>query len=339
MRFWQEKGLIAQLLFPVSLLFKLCSCIRRYCYQSHLFSTYQAPVPVIVIGNITVGGTGKTPLVIALSNALFNAGYQVGIISRGYKSHPQMYPYVLSDSSTAEQAGDEPLLIYQATNMPVVIDPDRCRAVQKLLATHHCDVIISDDGLQHYHLHHDIEIAVIDGDRRFGNGFCLPAGPLRESISRLKTVDIVVANGKDKESEILMQLIPGDAYLVKDPSIKKPLSDFAGSKAYALAGIGHPARFFQMLKHLDIMLLEEVSYADHYQFDGSEFDFSDNEIPIFITEKDAVKCASLNKDNVWAIPVTAQLPDSFYKAVISLLGPASGNDSDENDDNDNDSEE
>lgn len=329
MRFWQEKGLIAWSLFPVSLLFKLCSSIRRYCYQSHLFSTYQAPVPVIVIGNISVGGTGKTPLVIALTNALFNAGYKVGIISRGYKSHPQMYPYVLSDSSTAVQAGDEPVLIYQATNMPVVIDPQRCRAVQKLLAIHHCDVIISDDGLQHYHLHHDIEIAVIDGDKRFGNGFCLPAGPLREGIKRLKTVDIAVANGKAKDNEVLMQLIPGDAYLVKDPSIKKPLSDFAGSQAYALAGIGHPARFFQMLKQLGITLLEEKSYADHYQFNGSEFDFADKSVPIFITEKDAVKCTSVSKDNVWAIPVKAELPDSFYKAVISLLGPVGENDNDE----------
>jgi len=326
MQFWQQKGLIAWILFPISLLFKLCSSIRRYCYQFHLFETYKAPVPVIVIGNITVGGTGKTPLVIALANALFNAGYKVGIISRGYKSHPQMYPYAVSDSSSADVAGDEPLLIYQKTDLPVVIDPERCRAVQKLLAIHHCDVIISDDGLQHYHLHHDIEIAVIDGDKRFGNGFCLPAGPLRENVSRLQTVDFVVANGKAKPNEILMQLNPGNAYLLNDTTVTKPLAEFNGQQAYALAGIGHPQRFFDMLKRMGIQLIVEKPYADHYHFKGNEFDFADQTKPIFITEKDAVKCRDFATDNVWVIPVEAVLSDDFFQSVIRRLKAVKGDD-------------
>ena len=318
MKIWQSKGLIAWLLWPFSLLYWVITFTRRHCYQWGIFTSYQAPVPVIVIGNISVGGTGKTPLVIALTKAMQQQGFTVGIVSRGYKSNADHYPYVLTNSSSSDAAGDEPLLIFQATQAPVVIDSDRPRAIQKLLATTNCDLILSDDGLQHYAMDRALEIAVIDGDKRLGNGWLLPAGPLREHPQRLKEVDIIVANGKAKTNEVLMLLEPTNIYALNDRTHIETLSNFIGQPVNAIAGIGNPDRFFKMLEKLGIEVRIKKALPDHHEYLGDEFSFS-NDFPILTTEKDAVKCSSVKSEKVWVVPVEAVLPNSFYKAITQLV--------------------
>lgn len=318
MAFWQKRGVLVWFLFPVSCVFDFLTRCRYYLYRHGWWQVVKLPVPVIVVGNITVGGTGKTPLVIALAEALKAAGLRVGIISRGYKSLSKQYPYLVTDASSVALAGDEPFLMYHSLKIPVVIDPNRCRAARKLLTVSTCDVIISDDGLQHYRLGRDIEIAVVDGERRFGNQFCLPAGPLRENLWRLSTVDFVVGNGKAHLNEILMTLVPGCIYQLNNQENQKPFSDFIGKKVYAVAGIGYPRRYFSMLEKAGIILEETKSYGDHHHFTGDEFTFP-SALPILITEKDAVKCTEFQEKNVWVVPVAAQLPDSFLKGLIELL--------------------
>jgi len=318
MKIWQKKGILAWLLLPIGLLYWFVSFVRRACYHFGIFPTYHAPIPVIIIGNISVGGTGKTPLVIALTEDLQARGYKIGIVSRGYKSRANHYPYIVTKRSPAHAVGDEALLLSRRTKVPVVIDPIRPRAIQKLLATFHCDVIISDDGLQHYAMDRDIEIVVIDAKKRLGNGWCLPAGPLREGKRRLKDVDIIVANGVAKSNEVLMRLKPGEAYQLSDPAKTSPLNHFAGQSINAIAGIGDPTRFFDMLKSFNINLREIKSLPDHHYYRGEEFNLN-NEDPIFITEKDAVKCQDFSRKNIWVVPVQAMLPNSFYEAIERLL--------------------
>lgn len=323
MNFWKKKGFLAWVLFPFSLVFDGLTRLRYHCYRLKWCYAYRAPVPVIVVGNLSVGGTGKTPLVIALANYCLSQGLRVGIVSRGYKSLVKTYPYFLNEESTAALSGDEPLLIYRATQVPVVIDPNRARAVQTLLSRYTCDVIISDDGLQHYRLARDIEIAVLDGQRRYGNTWCLPAGPLRENLWRLNTVDFIISNGLAKTNEILMQFVSDKVYQLNNRAMQKSLSSFSGQQAYALAGIGNPERFFLAIEQAGIQLMSRKKYSDHHHFTGHEFSFSENH-PIFITEKDAVKCESFQLDNVWVVPVSVKLPESFFQKFSMLLSHSLG---------------
>ena len=304
MKIWQSKGILAWLLLPLAFIYRCIIWIRQKLYYFGFISHYQAPVPVIIVGNITVGGTGKTPLVIALVKEFQRHNIKVGVVSRGYKSKADHYPYVVCNSSTATIAGDEPLLIYRVTQVPIVIDADRPRAIQKLLATFSCDVIISDDGLQHYALEREIEIAVIDGDKRLGNGWLLPAGPLREPQRRMNSVDFIVANGSAKVNEIGMQLQPTTFYALHDMTCLQSLNAFIGVSVNAVAGIGNPDRFFTMLESLGINVILKKALADHHTYSGHEFEF-ENDFPILITEKDAVKCDSIKKDNIWVVPVEA----------------------------------
>ncbi len=242
-RIWSGSSLVYLLLLPLSWLYGLVSGLIRLSYRCGLRKSWRAPVPVVIVGNLTAGGNGKTPMVIWLVEQLQQRGYRVGVVSRGYGGKSAVYPLVLDAQTTTRQAGDEPVLIYQRTGAPVAISPKRAEAVQALLNQGELDLIITDDGLQHYALQRDFELVVIDGVRRFGNGWWLPAGPMRERVSRLKTVDACVANGGVAQpGEIAMKLQAQDAVNIasgeRRPAIELP-------HVVAMAGIGHPQGFSQ----------------------------------------------------------------------------------------------
>jgi tetraacyldisaccharide 4'-kinase len=314
---WYKDAFIGILLLPLAYVFSDIVRLRRFFYLNGLKKSHKLPVPVIVVGNITVGGTGKTPLVIWLADLLKNAGYQPGVISRGYGGKSENWPLVVTEDSDVKQVGDEPLLIAKQTQLPVVIGPNRVESATKLLADSPCNVIISDDGLQHYKLARDIEIIVVDGSRRFGNGYMLPAGPLREPVSRLQSVDFVVVNGeKYTESEFAMQLI-GEVAVNLSTGERKTLQAFAQTECHALAGIGNPERFFKMLEHAGLTCITH-SFPDHYAFDTSDINFRDDK-PVLMTEKDAVKCTAIADIRHWFVPVTAVPEPTFGEQLLKRL--------------------
>lgn len=243
--YWYSTSLFTLLLLPLSWLFCFVSWLRKLTFQAGLLRKQRLPVPVVVVGNITVGGTGKTPLVTWIVEYLLNLGYRPGVVSRGYSGKGDVWPSIVSPESDPKEVGDEPVLIAKRTDCPVCVGPDRPSAGRKLIETGLCDIIVSDDGLQHYALERDLEIAVLDGDRRLGNGHCLPAGPLREKPSRLASVDIVVCNGGSAQpGEFQMYLVTGDLINLKDESMRCSPADFIGGPVHAVAGIGNPKRFF-----------------------------------------------------------------------------------------------
>ena len=316
-RSWYDGSPWLFFLVPVSWLFCLLVWLRRVTYRSGLRRVYRAPVPVIVVGNITLGGTGKTPLVIWLADFLRDRGYRPGIVSRGYRGKSADWPRLVGADSDPALVGDEPVLLARRCACPVVVDPERSAAVRFLLARHDCDVVISDDGLQHYALARDIEIAVLDGARRAGNGFCLPAGPLREPASRLGEMDMVVINGAAGPGEYSMQLRGGFARNLADPQLQVPLLSFGGRVVHALAAIGRPERFFQDLEAagLDIQAHE---FPDHHAFRKEDLEFSDDK-PVLMTEKDAVKVAPFANARFWVVPVSAELAPAFGQRVLESL--------------------
>lgn len=240
-------------------------------------------------------------------------GYKPGIVSRGYGAQAKVYPKLVTADSNPLQVGDEPLLIARTTHCPIVIDPKRVRAVRTLVNRYACDIVISDDGLQHYALARTIEIAVIDGVRRFGNGYCLPAGPLREAPARLTSVDFIVSNGKAQTNEYIMTLAAKQLQSVAEPKQTKNLSDFKGQTVHAIAGIGNPQRFFQTLREHGIMLIEH-EFPDHYPYQAKDLQFK-NELPIIMTEKDAVKCAGFAGPDCWYLAVEAELEAKFWLSL------------------------
>ena len=275
------------------------------------------PVPVIVVGNITVGGTGKTPLVVALVEALRAHGRKPGVISRGYGAD-HAGPVLLDAHSTAARVGDEPQLIRETAGVPVAVGRDRVGAAQLLLTQCDCDVIVADDGLQHYPLFRDVEICVIDGERRFGNRLLLPAGPLREPLARLETVDFCVCNGgRAQAGEVPMQLAGDVAVALNDFAARRPVGDFAGGRVHAVAGIGNPARFFAALRAVGIDVVEHP-FPDHHAYAAGDLEFGDD-LPVLMTEKDAVKCRVFPGQNRWQIPVRAVLPQTFLEAVCARV--------------------
>lgn len=315
-RAWYAGSRWPYLLLPLSLLFALLSGLRRGLYRRGLLRSYQLPVPVIIIGNISVGGSGKTPLVIATAELLQQAGYRPGIISRGYGGRAGQWPQRVSADSDPQQIGDEPLLIARRTGLPVVVGPDRVAAAEALLAEGGVDLLLCDDGLQHYRLRRDIEVAVIDGQRRLGNGLLLPAGPLREGARRLKRVDLVVANGKALAGELAMALT-GSTLTNLVTGERLSLDHFAGQRVDAVAGIGNPARFFATLRQAGIDV-EPHPFADHHPFTASDLEPFDRR-PLLMTEKDAVKCRSFANMHHWYLPVVAQLPDSYGQRLTARL--------------------
>ncbi len=294
-------------------LFRRLVALRRQAYARGLLPVYRAPLPVIVVGNITVGGTGKTPLVIWLTQTLRGAGLRPGVVSRGYGGQARQWPQAVEAHSDPALVGDEPVLIARRTTCPVMVAPDRCAAIRALLARHDVDVIISDDGLQHYAMARDLEIAVIDGQRRLGNGWCLPAGPLREPATRLASVDWVVNNGGPaKPGEYLMRLEMTQAVNLRSGQ-RRPLADFG--PVHAVAGIGHPQRFFAQLRQQGLRLTPHP-FADHHRYTAQELAF-DGEV--LMTEKDAVKCRHFAHEGLWYVPVQARLEPEFKTALLARL--------------------
>ncbi|MGH8184841.1 MAG: tetraacyldisaccharide 4'-kinase [Rhodanobacteraceae bacterium] len=302
---------------PLARLYGGVSGIRRWLYRRGVLRTQHLPVPVIVVGNITAGGTGKTPLTIALVEALRARGRKPGVVSRGYGGSARE-PTLLGAQPDPTVVGDEPALIKLRTGVPVAVGAKRFE-VAKLLTDQGVDVVIADDGLQHYALARDVEICVVDGPRRFGNGRLLPAGPLREPESRLQSVDFMVCNGSDPNAgEVPMALALAEAAAVADPSRRQPLAAFAGRRVHAVAGIGNPERFFETLRGQGIDVLQHA-FADHHRYAPADLAFGD-ELSVLMTEKDAVKCHAFAQPGWWSVPVSAALPDTFFDAVAARTG-------------------
>ncbi len=316
MWFWYSRNPLALLLLPLAGLFRLLTGLRRTLYRWRWLRSERLPVPVIVVGNLSVGGSGKTPLVIWLAERLRAAGYQPGVVSRGYGGTQRTWPCRVTADSDPALVGDEPVLIAARNGCPVVIDPDRPRGGRALLVLG-CTLILADDGLQHYRLRRDLEIAVIDGRRGLGNGFSLPAGPLREPPSRLDSIDLIVGNGAAGPGQHLMRLHPGPVVNLARPRRQRPLDHWRGGRVHAVAGIGDPVRFFDLLREYGIDPIEHP-FPDHHRFVPRELGFGD-ELDILMTEKDGVKCRRWASDKLWAVPVEATLADGFFEALRARL--------------------
>lgn len=316
-KLWYRRSGFTYLLRPFSWLFRSIVFIRRLFYRLGVKKSTRLPVPVIVVGNVTVGGTGKTPLVAWLAHTLTAQGYRPGIVSRGFQGRATQWPQNVTKDSDPKLVGDEPVLLAYRTGCPVVVDPNRVSAAQYLLAHHTCDVVISDDGLQHYALTRDIEIAVVDGLRHFGNRLCLPAGPLREPLHRLNQVDFIVCNGAHEPGWFAMQLRPDEVYNVADPSQRLSLEACRERQWHAIAGIGHPERFFLQLEHLGLNI-HGHRYPDHHAFLKADIEFGEDDV-VMMTEKDAVKCRDFADQRHWCLPVTAELPGAFSEALLERL--------------------
>lgn len=315
---WVRITLWHLLLIPLSWLFYLLSTARRFCYKLGILDSYQAQVPLVVVGNVTVGGTGKTPLVIWLVEQLKQAGFSPGIISRGYGGRNRN-PIEVFKHSSPDEVGDEPVLLAKRTGCPIFVNADRVSAIQALLQTYpSCDVIVSDDGLQHYRMRRDIELAVVDAQRGFGNKMLLPAGPLREPIARLKRVDAVIYNGKANSLDgFVMTLQMGRLRKVQDENVVADLDTLKGLSTIAIAGIGNPQRFFQQLRDRSLMI-EEHPFPDHHAFMPEDLEFAGDAV-VLMTEKDAVKCAAFAKENWWYLPVDAIVDRTLSDYIIQKL--------------------
>ncbi len=330
-KYWYQPALSPPVYLKIlSRVFGVIADRRRQSFlKENAVTKKKHSVPIIVIGNISVGGTGKTPLLIALCLYLQKNNINVGIISRGYGGKSRHWPVEVTEKSNAVTVGDEPLLIAQKTQCPMFVGANRNADISALLAKYpKTDVILSDDGMQHYQMQRDIEIAVIDGDRLFGNERLLPAGPLREPVSRLAEVDIQVFNGGEIElddNQFLMRFETNIAYQLSnedgaetEADIEKvPLSGFSGKTVHAIAGIGHPQRFFDMLTSQGFTVIPH-SFDDHYQYKKTDLQFTEKH-PILMTEKDAVKCLEFAIPDCWVVPVRASLSNDFYKTVSLLL--------------------
>lgn len=332
---WQRRGGAALLLSPFALAFALAVRIRRALYRRGALAAWRAPVPVVVVGNVTVGGTGKTPLVIAIVELLRAHGWNPGVVARGYGRVPPREQdrlgvvRVLPDVATPEHFGDEPVLVARRCRVPVYISPDRVAATRALLD---CDpevnVVVCDDGLQHYALARDVEIAVVDGERRFGNGLALPAGPLREPVSRLAQVDAVVVNGATDPApapvpHFTMRLAHERFVSLASGEERSPAQlaiALRGRPVAAIAGIGHPQRFFDHLAALGFEVTGRA-FPDHHGYQRRDLKLPGAEA-ILMTEKDAVKCAGVADARMWFMRIEAVLPPEFDDFLLSRLANA-----------------
>jgi tetraacyldisaccharide 4'-kinase len=328
------RGALGAALVPLSTIYRTSSAWRRR-REVAAAGSQRLPVPVVVVGNLTVGGTGKTPLTIALVDALRRAGYTPGVVSRGYGGsdvHDATSVVAVDPEplDAADRFGDEPVLIAKRTGAPVFVGKPRPEAARALLAARpDVDVVLSDDGLQHYALGRNFEIAVFD-ERGAGNGRVLPAGPLREPLTRLGEVDAVVLNGPDatmpklprgitlQKPPFRMVLVPGDAYRVNDPAMSRPLTGFRGRRLTAAAGIGNPQRFFSMLRGIGLSF-HRMPLDDHHRYRDNPFERRNSEA-VLMTEKDAVKCLRFDEARMWAVPVTAQIDPALVDAILGHIG-------------------
>jgi len=342
---WRHANGLTHLLWPLTLLYRFVYFIRKKLYEFGFFSSYRAPVPVVVVGNLTVGGTGKTPLVIYLVELLREQGYQPGVISRGYSGGSDHYPLVVDHETAVEASGDEPALIVRRTNVPMVVGPDRKANIELLLEQHAVDVVVSDDGLQHLALQRDVEVCLMDETTESSNTYLLPAGPYREPLSRLGSVDLIVRHKQRVLESCKETCGENKAALLKHEAMTrnqfKHLNDFSmvlnasqpqrvcatdlsdqtclnvSQPLMAIAGIGNPQRFFKTCEQLGYTF-ESKSYPDHYQFKQADFNVGDQK-PILMTEKDAVKCTKFANDQLWFLPVDANLSDGFSDALARSL--------------------
>lgn len=323
-RHWSQVTLLTLALAPLAWVFAGVVALRRGLYRAGILRVTALPVPVIVVGNISVGGTGKTPMVLWLVDLLRQAGYRPGILSRGYGGDGRSH--ALSPSSDPKMVGDEPVLLFKRTHAPLRVGKDRVWAAQTLLREHpECDVLISDDGLQHYALHRDLEIAVVDGARGLGNGLMLPAGPLREGPRRLDKVDAIVSNGIGAPSphpSHHMTLVANRWCNLLHPTRQREHADFAEKTLHAVAGIGNPQRFFAQLRDLGLHCTVRA-FPDHHPYQPADFDFAGDDT-VLMTEKDAVKSAAFAKPNWWYLPVTAQVDPALSNLILSKIRAAHG---------------
>jgi tetraacyldisaccharide 4'-kinase len=316
-RHWYRNDFVSRLLAPLGWFYCLLVWLRRQAYRWRLLSTVRLPVPVIVVGNITVGGTGKTPLVVWLAHFLRRDGYHPGIVARGYGGRANDWPKWVEATSDPQEVGDEPVLLARRSRCPVAAGPDRVRAARLLLANHRCDVILSDDGLQHYRLARDLEIAVIDGERRFGNGRCLPAGPLREPITRLHEVDARVTQGEPAAGEWGMTLMPDVFHSLVSPEKTVAIEAFRGKPVHAVAGIGYPQRFFALLRRCGLDPIEHP-FPDHHPYRAEDIRF-DDDYDVIMTEKDAIKCERFANVHGWYLDVTVNPDPHMGESVRKKL--------------------
>ncbi len=319
-QYWYRTSPAHLILLPASWLFGALSALRRFLYRSHILESFKLPVPIVIIGNITVGGTGKTPLTLAIAEQLAKHGYRPAIISRGYGgNHIQQ---AVTENSSAQAVGDEPLLMAKRNICPVWVGKDRVATARQVLIAHpQCDVLLCDDGLQHYRLQRDMEIAVIDGVRRFGNHYLLPAGSLREPVSRLNTVDAVVINGgqniPELKNQYAMHLSGNIFHNLLHPEKIASAEQFRGLRLHAAAGIGHPQRFFAHLTSLGLSFTPHA-FADHHLYKTSDLTFDECDA-LFLTEKDAVKCMAFADDRFWVLRVDAQIDPALLNHLLRKI--------------------
>ncbi len=320
MRHWTSRGAIAWLLWPVSLVFGLVVFVRRLFFRLHLFKSHDIGIPVIVVGNLTAGGSGKTPLVLRIAEILREHHWKPGIVSRGYGGSAQG-PREATIASDPAEVGDEPIMLARRSGCPVWVAPDRVAACRALREQHpDCNVIVTDDGLQHYALRRDIEICVVDG---VGNGFLQPAGPLREPRSRLRLVDAVVTRGGQDAAKGYAMTLEGDKLVrFTDAHDVRTAKSFAGQRVHAVAGIGDPKRFFLHLASFGVKVVPHP-FPDHHPFSARDLEFGDSD-PVVMTEKDAVKCKRIVAENpqaqFWVLPVGASLDPAFERWLLEKLG-------------------
>jgi len=307
--FWTHRSPLAWALLPLSWLFCGVVKLRRLAYRRGWFKSYQSPIPLIISGNITVGGTGKTPFVIALAKYFINQGIKPAIISRGYGGKIKKEPQLVDKLSDPRIVGDETVLMANYVDCPIVVCPIRKYAVEFIIKNHKCDIILSDDGLQHYALQRNIEIVLI-GEQGLGNGFCLPAGMLRESLNRLKTVDFILYKNQDfiLKAQPLRNLVSQEIL---------EIDQLVGKTVHAIAGIGNPESFFQQLQTFGVQIIPH-SFPDHYYFKAEDICFNDD-LPVVMTEKDAVKCRMIATAAHWFVPVETQLPTDFLVSLQRKL--------------------
>jgi len=316
---WYRSAGWYYLLVPFSWLYCVIVNIRRSLYSRGLLASSKVDCRVIVVGNLVAGGGGKTPTVIAAAGLLTGAGLRVGVLCRGYLGRATQWPQSVTPASPPELVGDEAVMVAERTGIPVVAGPDRVAAAKILLSRHHCDVLICDDGLQHYALQRDIEINVADAIRGYGNQYCLPAGPLREPMSRLDAVDAVISvDGELPGSSTVVRRNPGEARNLKDPSITRKLADFGDQCVHAVAGIANPDSFFHTLKSAG-MAISAHAFADHHAFTQSDLAFG-SETPVLMTEKDAVKCRLFAQPNWWYVPLELSFSSEFEAWLLNAAG-------------------
>lgn len=320
---WREPNLLTFMFLPISWVYLGLVKVRQIFYRLGIFKSVTLSVPVIVVGNITVGGSGKTPLVMAMVSFLKDKGYRPGVISRGYGGTSQFWPREVDTTTSAEIVGDEPQLIYERCSVAIVVGPDRVRCGCYLIDKLGCDILVSDDGFQHFALNRNIDIVVVDQEFGYGNGLCLPAGPLRESKSALKRANLVALNtnsndkNQDEAQGYNMRLELQDARNLADGSTKK-LSEFRNQQAHAVTGLGNPARFFSELDKLEIKI-KRHEFPDHHAFNDSDLAFSDAS-PILMTEKDGIKCHDMsNAKNIWVIPSELSIDQGLFREVEKIL--------------------